>query len=221
MCRPSPDRWVADAKLGDQTALEKLMDAMTPLCISLSRRFSWQEDARQSGFEAVLHALAAFDPARGVRFATYAVPWMLGAMKKAGRSCSWRVQRDLRAVLRAEEQVRMREMRPATVQDIAAQTGLHPSDIAWLTEMSRRQLPGDDAIEAVADTAQDQWMDRLLLRDMLARLPEGERALLHLRYVKQVKQKEAADLLHTSQSGISRMEHQVLSRLRAMWQEEI
>jgi len=197
------------------------MEAVTPLCISLSRRFSWQEDARQSGFEAVLHALAAFDPARGVRFATYAVPWMLGAMKKAGRNGSWRMQRDLHAVMRVEEHIRMREMRPATVQELSAETGLPPSDIAWLTEMNQGKRLGDDVIGEVPDTAQDKWMDRFLLRDMLARLPEGERALLHLRYVKQVKQKEAADLLHTSQSGISRMEHQVLTRLRAMWQEDI
>lgn len=201
-------------------ALERLINAMTPLCIALSRRFSWQEDARQAGFEAVLRALAAFDPARGVRFATYAVPWMLGAMKKAGRQCSWRVQRDLHAVARAEEMIRMREMRPATVQELSAETGLPPSDIAWLTEMSQRRMLGEEAIEEIPDTAQDKWMDRFLLRDMLSRLPEGDQALLHLRYVKQVKQKEAADLLHTSQSGISRMEHQVLTRLRAMWQED-
>ena len=65
----------------------------------------------------------------------------------------------------------------------------------------------------------DEWMENLLFRDMLSRLAPEEKQLLHLRYVEGKKQKEAAEILHTSQSGVSRMENHLMKSLHRMWAE--
>ena len=209
------------AQTGDTEAEEQLLVRHMPLVHALSKRFpSWREDAFQSGCLALLHAIRTFDAERGYRFSTYAVPHVLGAMKKAGAErMPWRTRALLGRIRCAQEKVSQEEMRSATVEEMAHAAGVDRAEVALLLDLEQCFQNGEEALKTYADPQSDIWLNRFLLKDMISRLSSKERYLLHLRYREGRNQKEAACIMHTSQAGISRMENKIRETLLDEWME--
>lgn len=209
------------AQKGDEEALAELVRRHMPLVHALSRRFTWQEDAFQAGCIGLVHAIRRFDVSRGVQFSTFAVPHILGEMRRAayGRE-SWRTQSLIHRMCEIRDSFLQRHMREPSVQELAERTGCAAAEIALLLERMQSAPQDPDAeIERAPDPASQAWMDRFLLRDLISHLPDAEKRLLYLRYIKNCNQKEAAQLLHTSQASISRLESRACRALRAAWHD--
>lgn len=197
--------------------MERFIHACTPYVRALSRRFMWQEDAVQAGLMALVMALARFDPGRGAAFFTYATPWVLGEMRKAGiHSRHWRKTRIISCIRREQQRIRTECLRDATWEELCRAVHVDGAELALLMDSIHPLTPEDDML---SDPEGEKWMENLLFRDMLSRLAPEEKQLLHLRYVEGKKQKEAAEILHTSQSGVSRMENHLMKSLYRMWAE--
>lgn len=208
------------AKQGDQDALNRLVEKHMPLVHTLSKRFSWQEDAFQAGCIGLVHAIRRFDLTHGVQFSTYAVPVILGEMRRAicGQE-SWRTKALLRKVRSARERYVQQYMREPSVQELADHIGYPPAELMLLLEQLRMKATAgqEEMLLAAPDPRGQAWMDKWMLRDMIQRLPESDRQLLQLRFVKGCNQKEVAQMLHTSQASVSRMENRVCRTLRTAW----
>ena len=211
------------AQKGDEESLSALIRKHTPLVHVLSRRFTWQEDAFQAGCIGLVYAIRHYDISYGVQFSTYAVPHILGEMRRAiyGRE-SWRTRSLMRRVREIREKVAREEMRDASVQEIAAHVGCTAAELTFLLErMTAQKDGGVDEIENMPDPSSQKWLERFMLRDLIQRLPRDEQTLLYLRYGQNRNQKEVAQLLHTSQASISRMESRACHTLRMAWHERL
>ena len=209
------------AQTGDTEAEEQLLMRHMPLIHALSSRFpAWREDACQAGCMALICAIRKFDPGKGFCFSTFAVPHILGAMKKAGaEKIPWRTRAMIGKIRRAQEKASQEGMRSATVEEMAFAAGVDKAEVALLLEMGRGSQTGEEVMQNYADPGSETWLNRLMLRDLISRLSRKEQQLLHLRYREGKNQKEAAYIMHTSQAGISRMEHKIRETLLYEWME--
>lgn len=228
---------IARAQAGDKGALEDMVRLNLPLVKSLLRRFSaWdrdQEELYQQGLMGLVKAVRRFDLNAGVQFSTYAVPVILGEIRRFLRDDSpvhlGRGGRE-RAVLalRAEKRLRLILHREPTLPEIAAALRMPPAELVLLMETGRRPVSLDSSPDPYAprpllwgdilrDPRGDAWMDRMLMRDLISRLPKAEQWLLYLRFAADKTQAETASLLHMTQVQVSRLEARIRLSLREQW----
>ncbi len=217
---------------------DKLFEAYFPLAKSVARRFSGRgadvEDLEQVAGMALLKALERFEPDRGYRFTTYAVPTITGDVRnylrdKAG---SLRLPRDTRQKLHRMQQVRdefsQTNLREPTAFELAQAMEISPDELLLLLQTRQQgdvasldspigeddgqlsdMLGGtDEAFERMEDQEWMQWI--------LSKVNDGEKELLRLRYRERLGQRETAKRMGISQMQVSRIERRVLSRLRAI-----
>lgn len=213
---------------GDPTARRELIQHHLGLVHTLAARFaggfpggrSLKEDWVQAGVVGLLQAIDGFDPHRGHRFATYAVPFILGEMRRLIRAQQpVRVTDDLLALARqaheAREVLRARHGREPTAHAVARYLKV---DVARVVEAQEtlRQPAGLDETTGVAHPGEElaAVIRRLYVDEMLSRLPERMRRLLELRFAAGRTQQETAAALGLSQGQVSRLERQALSILR-------
>jgi RNA polymerase sporulation-specific sigma factor len=185
------------------------------------------DDLVQAGCVGLIKAADAFDPGRGLAFSTYAVPVILGEIKrlfreggavKVGRT----TKEKARDLLRLQESLAACLGREPGIAELAAQAGMEPSEAAMLlgaglpvlsltagSEGEQGQewdLPVDSPAEGIAD--------KIALRQVLDCLEEPERRLVECRYFKSMTQSRTAELLGMTQVQVSRKEKAILQRLR-------
>ncbi len=196
----------------------------------LCRRFApldreWEE-LYQQGCVGFMKAVNRFDPAMGVKFSTYAVPVILGEMRTLTRISAPchipRQDRELRArVRRAEALLRQQNHREPTVTELAMALRMDPAELTLAME-EIATVPLDAPLggsthpvaELIPDPQGESWLNKLLLQDMLERLPQRERKLLYLRWRQGLTQAETARALGMTQVQVSRAEMRLKSRLR-------
>lgn len=182
------------------------------------------EDLYQAGCVGLVKAAAGFDAALGFRFSTYAVPAILGEIRrlfrdggsvKVGRAAKEKA----RALLSLQETLAESLGRAPTVHELAAEAGLEPEETAvllgaCLPPVSLTQ--GEDGVEAeIPSAGMDEAVGRRLdLAAAMERLPETDRRLLELRYFKGLTQTAAAPMLGMTQVQVSRREKKLLLALR-------
>lgn len=211
---------------GDAAAAEALLRPYGALMASLAGRFQAEglqrEELVQAGYMGMLLAARHYDPARTARFATYAVPWALGEMRRALRKTldTMGAYDPRRRLLRTREALKEKLGRAPSAGELAKACGMTDLELAQtlcaavpesLDSQAGRDAPpleerlpcGEIDIEAVD------------LRLALGRLSEEERKLILLRYFSDRTQKETAALLQKSQAQISRIERRALDALRA------
>ncbi|MBE3577449.1 MAG: sigma-70 family RNA polymerase sigma factor [Limnochordales bacterium] len=226
------------ARQGDELARQRLVEHNLRLVRAVVRRFREarlfipvdDDDLFQAGCIGLLQAVDGFDPERGIQFSTYAVPFILGEIRRYVRQ---QVAPDLpRSLWQRSGQVatvRTRFLqqwgREPTLAELSRLTGLSTQDVAealevqeWLGELSR--TPGTGLATPVPEPGQEDARlegthDRVALHEALARLPPADRLLLELRFFRQLSQPEVAARLGLSQPHISRRERQLLARLRS------
>ncbi|HVM65245.1 MAG TPA: sigma-70 family RNA polymerase sigma factor [Acidimicrobiales bacterium] len=209
-----------------------------PIAAEIASRFAdrgeTSDDLRQVARFALLRALRRYDPARGVRFSSYAVPTVVGELKRHLRDKAWlvrpprRVQEGYLAVHAAREEAEAALRRSPTVGDIArfAAMGEGETRESLAAGNSRRRVgmsghcAQDDDPAIMAALARDDpgfaaAEDAMFARQLIALLPEAERHVVVLSIFAGLTQVEIAARLGTSQSSVSRLRRHALARLRA------
>lgn len=230
------------ARSGDSQAREELIVNNMALVWSIVRRFSGRgydsEDLFQIGCIGLMKAIDKFDLSFDVKFSTYAVPMIMGEIKRFLRDdglvkVSRSIKENAWKVKQASEKLAQENQREATIKELSAFTGLSVEDIVTATEAG---LPvesiyntvysgnGDDIYiidglseneESVSDdNEKEQVLNRLLLKQLLSELPEEERTLIELRYYQDKTQSQVASVLGISQVQVSRLEKRVLMKMR-------
>ena len=185
------------------------------------------DDLYGAGCVGLVKAASAFDRDRGVKFSTYAVPVILGEIKRLFRDGgSVKVSRSVRElgmkISRSREQFMLLHGREPAVSELAEITGSSVEDVAEaiavnLPAVSLTANPesGDEGQIDIAEPAPDaELVDILSLRQALAALDETDRRLIYFRYFKDMTQTRTAEALGMSQVQVSRREKKLLMLLR-------
>ena len=184
------------------------------------------DDLYQSGCEGLVKAAAGYDSSRGVRFSTYAVPAILGEIRRLFRDGgAVRVSRSIRdlglKIRRAEEAFRSAEGRDPTVSELAEKLGADPGSIAEALDASRPVLSltserdGEEFEEELPSGSFDETLiDVVALRETLSGLEETDREIIRLRYFAGRTQSYVAELMGMTQVQVSRRERRIIERIR-------
>ena len=183
------------------------------------------DDLYSAGCIGLLKAVKAFDSGRGVKFSTYAVPVILGEIKRLFRDGgAVRVSRSLKELSmrlsRICEDFRQREMREPTVAELSQLSGETESAVAEALCVSQPTVSltaGDDdegQTDIPTESPDESITDLLALRQIMARLPHEDRALLELRYFRGLTQTKTAQALGMTQVQVSRREKKLLTQMR-------
>lgn len=221
---------------------DQLIQIHTPLVHALAARFAHRgeplEDLIQVGMLALIHAIDRFEPERGIRFSSFAVPTIVGEIKRYFRDQGWhlKVPRQLRErqqeVLQATEALSRQLGRLPTVQEIAERIGAnaeqvleameleHAGELVSLdsevtTENGSTSLPLSETLGA-EDPNLAAVERRIELDQAMAPLDPRSREILDLLYFRQLSQSEVAKRLGISQMQVSRLQRRALDRLKGL-----
>ena len=219
---------------GDTEAREKLIDGNLRLVLSLVGRFSGRgenpDDLFQVGCIGLIKAVDNFDTGLDVEFSTYAVPMILGEIRRYLRDNNViRVSRSVRDLayraLAAREKLSA-EGEP-TLEAVAAELGEDPAEVGAALEAIAEPVSLFDTVSGdggdslcVMDQIRDRdaddelWLEDIALRDALARLSERERSVIAGRYYAGKTQMEIAQEIGISQAQVSRIEKGAIDRIR-------
>jgi len=225
------------AKEGDAEARDRLVENNVGLARSIASRFTGRgvdyEDLVQIGVIGIIKAVNSFDRSFGTAFSTYAVPMVIGEIKRFLRDDALiKVSRDTRRrgamIMRLMEEHRRAHSREMQVSELAAATGLSPEEVVYameasspvhsLQEYARADEDGaslGDFIDG-GDDGIERAVDGIALREAIARLPELQRRLISLRYYRNLSQQQTARLLGVTQVKVSREEKRIFAQLRLM-----
>lgn len=235
-------RLLARAQAGDAQARERLVNCNLRLVRALIGRFAHRqhemEDLYQLGCIGLIKAIDRFDLAHEVKFSTYAVPLILGEIRRYLRDTGpikvTRSLKELAVKARREQEVLRRSLgREATIEELASALEVEPSAIVMAqtatshpTSIHEEIYQDDGNPIYVLDhlSADDQpdtsWVDSIALQEVLADLSPREQQIIRMRYFQGKTQSEIASRLHVSQVQISRLEKQILQKLRSRLVDE-
>ena len=184
------------------------------------------DDLFQAGCVGLVKAADGFQPERGLKFSTYAVPLILGEIRHLFREGGVvKVSRALHSlsyrVSRVREQMAATLGREPTVEELAREMDMEPAAIAQavavaLPPLSLTQQEEENPMDLPVESYEEAVTDRLALRQVLEQLPPRDRALIRLRYLGHQTQQATALRLGMTQVQVSRREKAVLSELREM-----
>lgn len=223
---------------GDKQAREQLVTENVGLVWSMVRRFLGRgceaEDLFQIGTIGLMKAIDKFDVSFDVKFSTYAVPMIMGEIKRFLRDDGMiKVSRTLKETnmkLRAaSERLSLELGRDATMEEIARDTGIGMEDLALAMEactevesLSRPMNRTDGSVTTLGEhlpgeeDGTEQIVNQLVTKQLLESLDKEERRLIELRYFENKTQTELAGVFGVSQVQISRMEKKILQRMRSL-----
>lgn len=232
----SLDARLEAARNGDEEAQAGLIKENTGLVWSVARRFLGRgyeaEDLFQIGCIGLIKAVRKFDMSFGVRFSTYAVPMIMGEIKRFIRDDGMiKVSRSIKELaIRAlgvkETMIRESGAEP-TVKEIAKRLGVSAEELAAAMEAGARPESIDaaptgdaqggkalvDRLECKTDY-ENEIVNRILVRRLISEFDERERRVIILRYYKQKTQSAIAEMLGISQVQVSRIEKKALEIMR-------
>jgi len=223
----------AAARLQGTEALHALAENHLPLVAAMVRRFpgSWREreELYQQGCVGLMKAIARYDPAYGTAFSTYAAAMILGEMRMLTRLEAPlhipRRDRELRSrIRRAQSALTASLGREPTIQELSSMLRVEPSELVLameeisVTSMDAPSERGGQFADMIPDP--DDWMNRILLKDLISRLPRQDRQLLLLRHRFGLSQAETARRLGMSQVQVSRRETHIRQQLLKAWQDD-
>lgn len=220
---------------GDKAARDEMIQGNLKLVLSVIQRFSNRgeplDDLFQVGCMGLIKAIDNFNTDLQVRFSTYAVPMIIGEVRRYLRdNNSVRVSRSLRDTAYKAIQVRERlsnELnREPKVEEIAKELDISKEDVVIALEAIVEPVSlyepvyneGGDAIyvmDQIGDrNTPDSWMDEIMIRDSIKRLSQREKNILNLRFMLGKTQTEVAKEIGISQAQVSRLEKSALKRIK-------
>ena len=224
------------SRKGDARAREELINGNLKLVLSVIQRFTNRgeplDDLFQVGCIGLIKAIDNFDVNLGVRFSTYAVPMIIGEVRRYLRDNNTvRVSRSMRdtayRAIQVREALSNKLNREPTVEEIAKSLDLKKESVVIALEsivepVSLYEPVYNDGGEAIyvmdqigdRNTA-DSWMDEILLRDAIKQLSDREKRILNLRFMLGKTQTEVADEVGISQAQVSRLEKGALRKIKS------
>ena len=221
---------------GDAEARDELIAGNLRLVLSIIQRFSSRgenpDDLFQVGCVGLIKAVDNFDLSLDVKFSTYAVPMIIGEVRRYLRdNNSIRVSRSLRdtayKAIYAREQLMKKQDREPTICEIADEVGISKEDIVFALDAIQSPISlydpvysdGGDTLyvmDQISDkkNKEDNWIREISLNEALQRLPERERHIINMRFYEGKTQMEVAKEIHISQAQVSRLEKNALKTMR-------
>ena len=222
-------------KAGDEKAREKFIIGNMRLVLSLVKRFwaknAGADDVFQAGCVGLIKAIDHFDLKFNVKFSTYAVPMILGEIKRYLRDgTSLRVSRSIRdtayRILKVREGLEERD-EEATIERIAEEMQVQEREVVYALDAISDPVSlydpvynksGDtlELLDQLCDETQSDeiWTERVALREAICRLSERERKILQLRYYEGKTQTEISAEVGISQAQVSRLEKNAIGSIR-------
>ncbi|MDD5927187.1 MAG: RNA polymerase sporulation sigma factor SigG [Firmicutes bacterium] len=227
---------IEKVKAGDMETRDKFIQGNLRLVLSVIQRFSNRgenpDDLFQVGCIGLIKALDNFDTSHGVKFSTYAVPMIIGEIRRYLRdNNSIRVSRSMRDLayksLQAREMLSNLLQREPTVTEIASELDVKREDVVMALESIQEPVSlfepvfhdDGDAIY-VMDQVQDtrntdvKWIENLSLSEAMKKLSPRERHILNMRFFEGKTQMEVAKEISISQAQVSRLEKNALKYMR-------
>jgi RNA polymerase sigma-B factor len=229
-------------RFGDRSARNQLIERFMPLAAQLARRYRNTsqsfEDLLQVANLGLVQAVDRFDPERGLRFSSFAVPTILGELRRHFRDTGWAVrvpravQENVAKVRAAQSKLAARLGRSPTPDELAKMLHLDHEAVlesleaadafqaASLDAPARTSEPDDAAALLASVPVHDQRFELIeyasVVRGTLAALPERDREAIRLRFGADLTQDEIAERLGISQMQVSRVLRRALERLRTV-----
>jgi len=221
---------------GDELARQELVQGNLRLVLSTIQRFNNRgepvDDLFQVGCVGLMKAIDNFDLSQNVKFSTYAVPMIVGEIRRYLRDNNpIRVSRSLRDIaykaLQVRDSLTHKYSKEPTITEIAEKLGIPREDIVYALDAIQEPISlfepiyqdGGDPIY-VMDQINDEknedaeWMKGISIREAIARLNEREQLIIGLRFWEGKTQMEVADEIGISQAQVSRLEKAALQRMR-------
>lgn len=224
------------AKNGDKAARQSLIDGNLRLVLSIIQRFSGRnenaDDLFQVGCIGLIKAIDNFNTELEVKFSTYAVPMIIGEIRRYLRdNNSIRISRSVRDLayraLQAREELQRETVREVTTEEVAAKLGEKCSDVEAALEAIADPVSlydpvyndGSDAVyvmDQIRDPSSDDnaWLEDIALREALKKLGDREKKIIAMRFFKGKTQMEIASEIGISQAQVSRLEKNALQNIR-------
>ena len=221
---------------GDQNAREEYIKGNLRLVLSVIQRFSSSnenvDDLFQIGCIGLIKAIDNFDVTQNVKFSTYAVPMILGEVRRYLRdNNSIRVSRSLRdtayKALYARDALTKKNLREPTIMEIADEVGISKEEITYAMDAIQTPVSlyepvytdGGDPLcvmDQISDkkNREENWIEQLSLNEAMKRLPERERHIIDMRFFEGKTQTEVAEEVGISQAQVSRLEKNALKAMR-------
>ena len=220
----------------DKTRREAFIEQNLGLVHACAGRFRGRgieyDDLYSAGCMGLVKACDNFDANRGVCFSTYAVPVILGEIKKLFRDGGTvKVSRSLKELWIRVQAAREHALklcgREPTISQLSQLLGESEEMITLAIQAAQPAMSltpeneeGEHQLDSPVESPEEALADRLSLAQALRRLPEQDQQLIHLRFYANRTQSETAKVLHTTQVQISRRERKLLGQLRAFLLEE-
>jgi RNA polymerase sporulation-specific sigma factor len=223
-------------KEGDKAAREEFIRGNLRLVLSIIQRFNNRgehvDDLFQVGCIGLIKAIDNFDLSQNVKFSTYAVPMIIGEIRRYLRdNNSIRVSRSLRdtayKALNVREQLVAKNGKEPTVEEIAKAMELPAEEVVFAMDAIQDPISlfepvyhdGGDAIyvmDQVSDdkNQDDNWLETIALKEAMQKLSEREKTILAMRFFQGRTQMEVAEEIGISQAQVSRLEKSALSHMR-------
>lgn len=222
-------------RAGDTTAREKLISGNLKLVLSVIQRFSSRgenpDDLFQIGCIGLIKAIDNFDITLDVRFSTYAVPMIIGEIRRYLRDNSTlRVSRSLKdtayKAMQSKERLTHEKQREPTVDEIAHDLGIERAEVVIALESIVEPVSlyepvysdGGDTLYIMdqVGSANDSgdWIYEILLKQVLEKLSNREKQIVKLRFFEGRTQTEVAQEIGISQAQVSRLEKGVLNQIK-------
>ena len=223
-------------KTGDMEARERYIKGNLRLVLSVIKRFSNSsenvDDLFQIGCVGLIKAIDNFDTTLNVKFSTYAVPMIIGEIRRYLRdNNSIRVSRSLRdtaykAIYARENYVKQHQKEP-TITEIAEEIGMEKEDIVYALDAIQSPVSlyepvyteGGDTLyvmDQISDkkNKEDNWIEDLSLKEALKRLDDREKNIIEMRFYEGRTQMEVAQEIGISQAQVSRLEKNALKSMK-------
>lgn len=223
------------AQQGDNTARDNLINGNLRLVLSVVQRFAnrgeGMDDLFQVGVIGLIKAIDNFNTELNVRFSTYAVPMIIGEIRRFLRdNSSIRVSRSLRdtayKAMQVKEKLTNKYNKEPTIEQIANELNMKKSDVVIALESIVDPVSlyepvyndGGDTIfvmDQIGDNSTDSdWVDEIMIKDKLQNLDEREHKILYMRFMQGKTQMETAQEIGISQAQVSRLEKNALKQIK-------
>ncbi len=223
-------------KQGDSDARETFVQGNLRLVLSVIQRFAsrgeYMDDLFQVGCIGLMKAIDNFDISQNVQFSTYAVPMIIGEIRRYLRdNNSVRVSRSLRdtayKALTAKEKLTNEKGKEPTIEEIAGELKMKKSDVVYALDAIQEPVSlfepvyndGEDALYVMDQLKDDKnydgfWIEEIALKQAMTKLTEREKHILNLRFFEGRTQMEVAEEIGISQAQVSRLEKSALSNIK-------
>jgi len=223
-------------KNGDKEARKQFIEGNLRLVLSVVQKFANRgenlDDLFQVGCIGLIKAIDNFDLSQNVKFSTYAVPMIIGEIRRYLRdNNAMRISRSLKdtayKALKIKERYISQNYREPTLEEIANELCISKEDLVFALDSIQEPISlyepiFQDSTDTmyVVDQVSDQkscenlWLEEISLKDALSRLTKREKEILYLRYYKGKTQMEVATIIGISQAQVSRIEKSAIGHIK-------